>query len=90
VFSTDNWQCRTANDIRDLVDQHQEEIPPAYSEDQWANILPLRNGEFLIVGWYKSRGRTETMWVLSENTIAPATLEDAEEALSYYKEVKNG
>lgn len=90
VFSTDNWQCRTANDIRDLIDQYQEERPAVYSDDQWANILPLRNGKFLVVGWYKGRGRTETMWVLSETTIVPATLKDAEEALSYHKETNRG
>lgn len=71
----DNWRCATDGMIRDIVDR--DDLPDGvtyrYCDDQkYATIdvseMDLEYGRALTlwVTWYKSRGRTENMWLLSE------------------------
>lgn len=76
-FSTENWNCGTVAKLRrlaqDLTASHERgnNVPhPLWANDQNALLLPFYDGftstnddiaDFLFVGWYKSRGRTESV-----------------------------
>lgn len=79
-FDSAGWNCATANMIRDLMPRFETPTSnlisgPHWMEDQyWGAItisddVELPNGYALTlwVSWYKSRGRTEAMWLLDEN-----------------------
>jgi hypothetical protein len=86
-FDSSNWNCQTMNELRELAEEH-----AIYSNDQWAAIIPIpepkndeergsRVADFIILGWYKHRGRTEAAYMLNESTLTPLTLEVAEKVL---------
>lgn len=71
----DNWNCATANHIRDIVYEGQNPMPPGvdyqYCEDMKYATVRLPDGlniagqpMALWVSWYKSRGETDAMWLL--------------------------
>ena len=69
-FSSDGWNCATANEIRDICEKN-----AVYCEDQYYSTIKvdeveLPSGEALAlwVSWYKHRGRTDAMWILSESS----------------------
>jgi hypothetical protein len=78
VFDEGNWNCATLNALRDLVD----ETRALWSEDQYAALI-LLDGDFIVLGWYKHRGRTEEAWLMSDG-MQPLTLDDAERFLAAY------
>jgi hypothetical protein len=52
----------------------------AWCEDQHCAVLPIRDTcTFLVVSYYKHRGRTEGLWVVDGDEIRPATTEDVAE-----------
>ncbi len=74
-FNEGGWNCATANAIRDLTGQD-EPHPKAdyrYCDDQNYSTLHIYDVELpndtyayaLWVTWYKHRGRTEGMWLLT-------------------------
>lgn len=72
-FSRDNWMCATMDELRELV-----EPDAIWSNDQHAGVLAAA-GDFLVLGWYKSRGRTESAVILDSDLGArPLTWADAE------------
>jgi len=78
IFSNENWNCETANRLRNLTIDTK-----FYSNDQYCGVIDLDEcGKFLILSWYKSRGRTEGAWVVDQSSISPITLKEAEELLS--------
>ena len=78
TFSPDNWDCGTMNALRERGEKTR-----SYCEDQSAALVPIfREGRYIILGWYKNRGKTEYAGVLDEEEIKPLSLEDAELALS--------
>jgi hypothetical protein len=58
-FVTRNWMCATMGALRDVAAES-----AAYSDDQYAALLPW-DGSFVLLGWYKSRGRTEVARVIT-------------------------
>lgn len=78
TFSPDNWNCATANALRDEADS--EEHPPRWSEDQYGALVPWE-GRFIVLSWYKHRGRTEGCWLMNSDRLEPLSLEDAEHFL---------
>lgn len=98
VFDSSNWQCATMNALRERAEGCDEgSSNVAYCADQWAGIVPISKpeygpgcGDFIVLGWYKHRGRTEQAWVMHNPTqeraemnrlITPLTLEEAHRAL---------
>jgi hypothetical protein len=86
VFDSSNWQCQTMNELRDLV-----EDTAVYNDDQWAAVIAIPNddvrtarvADFIILGWYKHRGRTEAAYMLDQDhPIMPLTLAVAEKVLA--------
>lgn len=77
-----NWRCETTRQIRELVERFGGLLPGVsytmvndqnYATIPVGDIDEFRNDEYatpicLWVGWYKSRGRTEGMWLMYENT----------------------
>ncbi len=52
AFSSDNWNCATMNALRDLAEQ-----ASSRSDEERCGVVPLHDGSFIVLGWYKSRGR---------------------------------
>lgn len=85
-FIDDGWNCATANALRDLSGQ--DDPHPAadyrYCDDQnYSTIkideveLETGNAYALWLTWYKHRGRTEGMWILSGDAPRVPTEADA-------------
>ena len=66
VFDKNNWNCATSNAIRSIAEDSDLVI---YNNDQNLASIPLSLGRFLIISWYKRRGRTEGMWVVDGTEI---------------------
>jgi hypothetical protein len=76
-FTEVGWNCATASMIRNLSGQD-EDLPFAdhryYDDQNYSTILisdlnipmPITRASALWMSWYKHRGRTEAMWLLSE------------------------
>ncbi len=90
IFSDDNWNCATMNDLRDIA----EEIGMLHRNDEIGSfgMVPFEDGECsgtIVLAWYKNRGRTEHAHFLTEHdkwVIEPLTVEIAEAAIRYWKE----
>lgn len=85
VFDADNWNCATMNLLRDLYDEGHPRVHHAWSDDQNCLMFPLE-GEFLILSWYKHRGRTEGAWIVGSDKIRTLTLEEAEQIIELHAE----
>lgn len=75
-FDPTNWNCATANAIRNLCgqDDPNQHADYRYCDDQNYSTLmvdeidiPSGDALALWVSWYKHRGRTEAMWLLDEH-----------------------
>lgn len=94
-FDPDNWNCATANAIRDIVYEGQQPMPGVdyrYCDDQkyatvWAYPIEGVSGSAVWVTWYKRRGRTERIIVLDDHVPPHSiTLEEAEALIEYYED----
>lgn len=75
-FSKENYQCATLNQLRFFSDDEHT----VDSEEQHLSTLPF-GGRFIILSWYKNRGRTEGAWTIDGLTVRSLTLAIAEEFL---------
>ena len=55
----DNWNCATLNKIRDIMIQ---EDNVHYSFNEKLGVLTY-GGLFLVLGWYKNRGRVDSFMI---------------------------
>ena len=78
-FDSDNWNCATMNDLRELVRDR-----AVYSEDNNCAVLPYE-GYFIIISWYKSRGCTNFAAVLDGCNVRALTTVMADEILKFAK-----
>ena len=76
-FTSENWNCLTANALRDHAERRE-----TWSEGQYLGVIPF-DGAFIVLSWYKHRGRTEGAWMVFEGEALPLTLEHAEECLMW-------
>lgn len=85
LFYPDNWKCAALDTIRDLA--RKVEVG---NFDQHVAILPWRgeapSWDYLVVSYYKHRGQTEGLWVLSGRTMQPATYGDVEEFIRDHRD----
>ena len=77
-FDAANWMCATMIAIREHMGVRDAVVVD--DGDQHCAVTPWR-GCFVMVGWYKRRGRTEAAVLLSEADVLPMTLHDATEFL---------
>ena len=61
VFSYDNWNCATMSLLRNHAS-----LRPIYNEDQYLGVMNLECGAFLVLTWYKSRGRCDGAIIIDE------------------------
>jgi hypothetical protein len=100
AFLPNNWNCATMNALRALVPPEvgpDETRAAVWAADSWIATLRTpdyhdgRGGSLLILGWYKSRGRTEMamLYPVHGRTDAafwgPLTLTEAERILAAAK-----
>ena len=70
-FTNDNWNCGTMSTLRHIAGYN-----VVRNGDDSISTLPLPNDNgFLIISWYKSRGRTETLYHFEDNNFNTATLD---------------
>lgn len=98
VFSPANWNCATLNALRKAA----VDFGKSYRNDGIGAIgyLPLdtdfateeesdaQNPGFVVLQWYKERGRTENAVFMADGEISPLTLRQAQLALETYNAYK--
>lgn len=62
-FSIDNWNCATIGLLRDIIGESGNNH---YDNNENLGVIP-HNGMFLVLTWYKNRGRIETLTVFNKN-----------------------
>jgi len=91
----DNWNCGLINRIRDLcklaIEGKDDRLHYQFCQDQKYVIIKTDDiadmGLCLYVSWYKSRGRTEAMWILDEyNQPKLPTINDLKTILEHYEQ----
>lgn len=82
VFSPDNWNCATVNDLRNIL----SEALWNNCGDQHACLLSgVEECCHVLLSWYKCRGKLSGAWmVTSEGDIKPLTLTEAERILAVH------
>ncbi|MGB7588789.1 MAG: hypothetical protein WBM00_08785 [Solirubrobacterales bacterium] len=79
-FGTKNWNCATLNALRDAA---RDLGTVVWSDDDQATILPgpQESAAFVVLRWYKERGRTDEALWMEGGKLRPITLQEAEESL---------
>lgn len=91
-FTPDNWQCVTANAIRDIAEAERDGVICDWSaggaqssaviridNDYPVGFDAITDAHCLFVTWYKRRGRTGGMWLIGdEDNGAPRSPTEAE------------
>lgn len=89
TFNSGNWNCAGLCMLRDLAEEikwgrfscrHEDRSMGSLAIPLEMNDVQDRGGHFIVMGWYKNRGRTSSVYVMDEE-IRPATLLDVEDAL---------
>lgn len=99
---SDNWNCATLNAIRDICYEGQNPMPAGvdyrYCDDQKYATIKIdecempnggRIGLALWVSWYKSRAKTDAMWILSEYDSEPPREPTAPELIAIIAHFQN-
>jgi len=88
-FDDDNWNCATLNALRTIAEGDDWPEPAEWGEQRgalWSNderaALIAHEGEFVVLGWYKHRGRTQIALLISDDGYRTLTLADAERFLA--------
>lgn len=79
-FSSDNWNCATANALRDLIDYN-------FRDDMFSGsigVIHIPENDivqgYVVMSWYKERGRTAQIWLFNDDDMPrPLLLKEAEE-----------
>jgi hypothetical protein len=85
-FDSGNWNCATLNSLRSIAEKLGN---IKYMEDISLAVIPVYGDEYtgwIVLSWYKSRGRTSLARFISDSTDIPLTLEIAQQALQQYKD----
>jgi len=100
TFREHNWNCFLIGKVRSLMGQWHEKAPGHYwwDDDQnygvlyipsWINIDQKQidsylQGCFILLDWYKSRGRTDSFRILRGDVIREGNEKDAKELVKLY------
>ncbi|MCD6468697.1 MAG: hypothetical protein J7L32_05265 [Thermoplasmata archaeon] len=88
VFTKDNWNCATMNKLRDIALKLGHHIR---NDSDWGSFgaVPFdddKHSGFIVMTWYKSRGKTDLAIYVDDVETKPLTIEMAEAAISYWEE----
>jgi hypothetical protein len=78
-FNSNNWNCATINKLRG--DAFEEQENSYYLNDDNLKVIPFEYNGWIVLSWYKSRGRCDVASIINSNGIRNLTLEEAECAL---------
>lgn len=80
TFTSDNWNCEGIRPLRDLTSRFKETfkygIVATSSDDEQAALMPFVDGSFILLQWYKSRGRTADARVICSFGGGPNDIDD--------------
>lgn len=92
-FSSDNWNCATMNELRSIS----EEVGMGWRDDLSCGSIgyvPMdndyapddfeTNGGYIVMTWYKERGRTGNAVFMTDDETVPLTIKHAEVAIHAY------
>ena len=87
-FTSKNWNCKLMNDLRTLLEDDR-----IYSEDESAVLraIPYNDnedeyiGDYVLLTWYKNRGKTDGFWIVMSNIIRKGTEEECKEIIRLIK-----
>jgi len=83
IFDSDNWMCATMSKLRGIAERHEV----SYNEDQYLAVIPIKDeATFLILSWYKHRGRIEGAWIVDSALIRPLSEQEAYDIIEMYGE----
>lgn len=88
TFSDDNWNCATMSKLRDIAENYR-----IYGDDQSIAVIPVSevgeyNSGWLVLSWYKSRGRTDVAQIVSYGDVVQVRIAHAEEIINLYSPKK--
>lgn len=92
IFNPDNWSCATVDRIREIIyDRLEDKI--CYSDDSSFIVIGISNvslkdqgiGDFLLAGWYKQRGKTDTLYIVEQEAIHVPSLKEVEAILDFWE-----
>jgi hypothetical protein len=94
VFNGDNWNCATMNKLRNIA----EELETGWRDDNSCGSIgyvPMDNdyapddfntyGGYIVMMWYKERGRTGNAVFMTDEETMPLTVKHAELAIKTYE-----
>lgn len=64
-FKVDNWKCDTLSRFRKIA--YDKDYDVYGGSDQNGCMIPDGNGNFIVMTWYKSRGKTDTLHIINNN-----------------------
>lgn len=95
VFNSDNWNCATMNKLRDIADSMDTDFRDDNSCGS-IGYVPMDNdyapdnfdtfGGYIVMSWYKNRGRTGNAVFMTDDGTTPLTIKHAEVAIKTYDE----
>lgn len=96
LFTTDNWNCATMNELRRISDEIETKMRNDMSCAS-VGIVPLDNdyldymeyenvdSGYIVMTWYKERGRTGNALIMWDEQVRPLTELEAVAVIEAYK-----
>jgi hypothetical protein len=94
IFTTDNWNCATMNELRRIsreLDTYQRDdmscgsIGYVRMDNNHAPDDFDTYGGYIVMTWYKDRGRTGNAVFMTDEEMEPLTIKHAELAINNFK-----
>jgi len=90
-FDGENWQCATMDTLREINEEAvgYDGGSHGWNLDENACVLSAGEGDFLLMSWYKRRGRTQwAQWLDGGTDPKPLTAEMAEQVIAHHATMK--
>lgn len=84
VFNKDNWNCAAMNKLRSIAEDNTVVLRDS---DENIGIIPY-DGVFLVITWYKNRGRCGNAKIMQDEEESVLTYDLAKEIIDYYNNMK--
>lgn len=86
-FDPSNWNCATLNELREMCGEDsflnlESSVFTDRVGDSSIGVLPGPDDSFIVLSWYKRRGRTSRALYISDDEVHELTLAEAESALT--------
>jgi hypothetical protein len=94
TFSADNWNCATMNRLRNISEELKRSSRCDMScgsigyvpvDNDYAPITYEGYGGYIVMMWYKERGRTGNAMFMTDEESVPLTLEHVDIAIESYE-----